>query len=72
MTGNDWLTGGAFGVEVSVVALGVCTLAGLGLLAVALSRRRIIAPRWQRAGVLAARDEARRDPAPSTFVPRRP
>jgi len=72
MTGNDWLTGGAFGVEASVVALAVCTLAGMGLLAVASTRRRIVAPRWQRAGASLAHDDTRRDPAPSTFVPKLP
>jgi membrane protease YdiL (CAAX protease family) len=71
MTGSDWLTGGAFGVEASLVAWAVCTLAGFGLLAAASARRRTVAPHWRRAGAPLAGDDPRRDQAPSTFVPRR-
>ena len=41
-SGPDWLSGGAFGAEASVVALGVCSLATLGLLAVARRRGSIV------------------------------
>jgi hypothetical protein len=48
MVGSDWLTGGTFGAEASVVALIVCSLAGLILLAVAIKRGNIIRPVWVR------------------------
>jgi uncharacterized protein len=48
MTGSDWLTGGAFGAEASVVALIVCTAAGLILLALAVKRGNVIEPYWVR------------------------
>ncbi|OOG66279.1 CAAX protease family protein [Rhodanobacter sp. B04] len=37
-TGPDWLSGGAFGAEASVVALGLCSLCSLALLAAAVRR----------------------------------
>jgi membrane protease YdiL (CAAX protease family) len=48
-TGPDWLSGGAFGAEASVVALLICTLMSLGLLLIALRRGSIqpCAP-WKR------------------------
>lgn len=48
LRGPDWLTGGAFGLEASVVALVVATLAGLALLYRAVSQGRVVAPIWQR------------------------
>lgn len=47
-TGPDWLTGGAFGAEASVVALICCSLLSIALLTVALRRGSIVAPSWQR------------------------
>jgi len=47
-SGPDWLSGGVFGAEASVVALGLCTLCSLGLLVVALRRGSIVPPRWRR------------------------
>ncbi len=44
--GPDWLTGGEFGLEASVVAMVIATLAGLVLLY--RGRDHIIAPRWSR------------------------
>jgi uncharacterized protein len=41
-TGPDWLSGGVFGAEASVIALGLCSLCTLALLAVALQRGSII------------------------------
>jgi uncharacterized protein len=41
-SGPDWLSGGVFGAEASVVALGLCSLCTLGLLAVALRRGSIV------------------------------
>lgn len=48
LDGSDWLTGGKFGLESSVVAVVICTLAGVLLLVSAIRRNRIIAPVWQR------------------------
>ncbi len=48
LDGPVWLSGGAFGAEASVVALAVCTLAGLGLLRLAYRRGRFVAPAWRR------------------------
>jgi membrane protease YdiL (CAAX protease family) len=47
-TGPDWLSGGMFGAEASVVALAACSLVTLALLVVALRRGSIVPPRWQR------------------------
>ncbi|MBA7641739.1 hypothetical protein ES703_49424 [subsurface metagenome] len=48
MEGPDWLTGGSFGVEASVIALLVCTSAGVAMLVMAVRRGNIIAPLWKR------------------------
>lgn len=48
--GPDWLTGGNFGVESSVLALLLCTSAGTVMLVMAVQRGRIIAPIWKRPG----------------------
>lgn len=47
-TGPDWLSGGAFGAEASVVALAVCTSVTIVLLLVALRRQSIVPPSWSR------------------------
>lgn len=48
-SGPDWLSGGVFGAEASVIALGLCSLCTLGLLIVALRRGSIVPCRpWQR------------------------
>jgi len=47
-TGPDWLSGGAFGAEASVVALVVCTSVSGVLLLIALRRGSIVRPRWSR------------------------
>lgn len=41
-SGPDWLSGGAFGAEASVVALALCLLCTIGLLVVALRRGSIV------------------------------
>ena len=46
--GPDWLTGGNFGLEASVIALVVATAAGAGMLVLARRRRCFIAPMWRR------------------------
>lgn len=52
-TGPDWLSGGVFGAEASVVALIVCSSCSALLLIVALRRGSIVPPSWRR-GVSAA------------------
>ncbi|HTA65272.1 MAG TPA: type II CAAX endopeptidase family protein [Xanthomonadaceae bacterium] len=47
-TGPDWLSGGAFGAEASVVALSLCSLCTIALLVVALRRRSIVPAFWRR------------------------
>lgn len=47
-TGPDWLSGGTFGAEASVVALVVCTSVSIVLLVIALRRRSMVAPFWSR------------------------
>jgi uncharacterized protein len=42
MLGPDWLTGGSFGAEASVVALAVCTAAGIALLIVTTKKGGIV------------------------------
>jgi uncharacterized protein len=49
--GPDWLTGGAFGLEASVVAMVVATFAGLLMLWLAIRRGRIIPPAWRRTDI---------------------
>lgn len=43
-SGPDWLTGGAFGLEASVVAMLVALTAGLVMLRLAIKRQRILPP----------------------------
>ena len=47
-TGPDWLSGGVFGAEASVVALTLCLLCSAALLAVALRRHSLVPPSWRR------------------------
>ena len=47
-TGPDWLSGGVFGAEASVVALLACSLVTLALLVVALRRGSIVPAQWWR------------------------
>jgi uncharacterized protein len=48
ISGPELLTGGAFGLEASVIALVVCTAAGIWLLALAIRAGRLMPPRWKR------------------------
>jgi len=48
MTGPEWLTGGSFGVEASVVAMAVCIPAGAAMMVLAARRGHVMAPRWKR------------------------
>jgi membrane protease YdiL (CAAX protease family) len=49
MTGPTWLTGGAFGAEASVIAVIICTLAGLIFLRVAHRMGHFMRPAWAKA-----------------------
>jgi uncharacterized protein len=46
--GADWLTGGDFGLEASVVAMAVATLAGVLMLRRAVTNGQVVAPMWRR------------------------
>lgn len=46
--GPDFLTGGNFGVESSVLALFLCTTTGIVMLVMAVKRGRIVPPIWKR------------------------
>jgi hypothetical protein len=48
LTGPDWLSGGAFGAEASVVALAVCCSVSAVLLVIALRRKSFVKPSWSR------------------------
>lgn len=49
LSGPEWLSGGAFGLEASVIALVVATGAGLVMLVLAQRRGEAMAPMWVRA-----------------------
>jgi membrane protease YdiL (CAAX protease family) len=46
LAGPVWLSGGPFGVEASVVAVAICTAAGLIVLVAAVRAHRIVPPSW--------------------------
>jgi membrane protease YdiL (CAAX protease family) len=48
VNGPDWLTGGNFGVESSVLALILCTSTGVVMLVMAVRRGKIVPPIWKR------------------------
>ena len=48
MHGPEWLSGGAFGPEASLVAVLVCLAAGIVFLRLAVRRGRVVAPFWSR------------------------
>jgi membrane protease YdiL (CAAX protease family) len=52
-TGPDWLSGGEFGAEASVVALALCSIVTIALLKVALRRGSIVSPSWKRSAATA-------------------
>ncbi|MBS0656824.1 MAG: CPBP family intramembrane metalloprotease [Verrucomicrobia bacterium] len=49
MRGPEWLTGGKFGVESSILALVLCTTTGIVLAVMAKRRGKIVPPFWRRA-----------------------
>lgn len=50
INGPNWLTGGDFGVESSVLALLLCTTTGIVMLVMAARRGKIVPPVWKRPG----------------------
>ena len=50
LEGPDFLTGGLFGLEASLIAVLVCAVAGLVMLMMAVRRGNIVPPAWHRAG----------------------
>lgn len=48
LVGAEWLTGGQFGAEASVVAVVVCALAGVYFVWRAIKKGHVIAPSWRR------------------------
>lgn len=58
VNGPDWLTGGSFGVESSVLALLLCTTTGIVMLVVAVKRGKIVPPVWRRPAPLNAHHKA--------------
>ena len=50
LQGSEWLTGGSFGVEASVVAVAVCSTVGVLMLVKAVRRGHILPPPWKRTG----------------------
>lgn len=48
--GPDYLTGGSFGVESSVLALVLCTTTGIVMLVMAARRGKVVPPIWKRPG----------------------
>lgn len=66
-TGPDWLSGGAFGAEASVIAVALCSLVSLALLGAAVRGRTIVPPWFARptANVPATADNEIAKAAPS-------
>jgi len=50
ISGPDYLTGGSFGMEHSILALVYCTSAGIVLLMIAIRRGHLMPPMWKRVG----------------------
>jgi membrane protease YdiL (CAAX protease family) len=48
LSGPDWVSGGEFGAEASIVALVACSLVSVALFLVARRRGRLVAPGWKR------------------------
>jgi membrane protease YdiL (CAAX protease family) len=46
LTGPELLTGGAFGLEASIIAMVIATAAGVAVLAVAIRKGRLVPPMW--------------------------
>jgi hypothetical protein len=46
--GPEWITGGAFGIETSIIATFLSVLLGLVLLKTAMEKKQIVRPSWKR------------------------
>jgi membrane protease YdiL (CAAX protease family) len=51
LKGDPLLTGNGFGLEASIIAIGVATLFGLLLLVLAIRKGQLVAPRWRRRAI---------------------
>jgi membrane protease YdiL (CAAX protease family) len=61
VSGPDFLTGGNFGVESSVLSLLLCTTTGIVMLVMAVKRGKIVPPIWKRGADLPGKIDARQD-----------
>ena len=59
LTGPDWLSGGSFGPEASIVAVVLCVALGVSLLIAAARRRRFVSSPWRRDSRSSQPDKAR-------------
>lgn len=57
-TGSEWLTGGEFGIEASVVSVALLTLVGAALMHVIFRQGLAVRPYWTRRRVLANRPDS--------------
>jgi membrane protease YdiL (CAAX protease family) len=46
LSGPEWLSGGSFGAEASVIATALCFMTGLAFFILAIRRRRMVRPHW--------------------------
>lgn len=53
LVGADWITGGTFGPEASIVAVTVCSAAGILAVRIAFRNGRFVRPFWSRQGLTA-------------------
>jgi hypothetical protein len=51
LSGPELLSGGAFGLEASIIALAIATAAGVGLVVLAIKRGQLMQPRWLRSRI---------------------
>ena len=56
LSGPELLSGGAFGLEASLIALAIATLAGVAMVVMAAKCGRIVAPMWAKSRRITARD----------------
>lgn len=57
LSGPEWLSGGTFGLEASVIALVLCTAAGVWMLVEAKKRGLVFGPMWTRPGAIVIPDQ---------------
>jgi hypothetical protein len=54
MVGADWITGGSFGAEASLIAVMVCSMAGILLVMKSIRIGHIVKPYWDRTTLIDA------------------